>query len=404
MELAIKRPDRIVPEYSLTGDLLSYERCALQYRYYNGSALPPSRPVQMWYGEFIHGVLESAFRLWSQSDGSLVFPWPSTPIPSNGPPQAPPPGLPAHDLSVIGWPIEQALMQQGKRARSRRARISAYRRAEAAVNLLGPHLFPLIADAEQKVIGTRRIPLTAGGGQIRSERYALHGVIDVLTNVELNNAPAGNIIRDAVREVCADLEGTFEVIVDYKGSHRPPILNPDGSANPLWDLGEWQVQTYAWLRQRQQVSYPVAAGILIYVNELAPNDGDIRRLRTEFAANRTDVMPRRGDADYYALQAWTPGTVPILTEAFLFKRAIRVVAINEVSVNRATEAFDDIVGQIEARVLQESVNGSIRATWLPSSTEEETCVACDFRFFCPSPLARRAASNTDATDDDDDGV
>ena len=210
-------------------------------------------------------MLEAAFRLWEAAGGTLQFPWPCTPLPEAGPPVAPPPGLGDHDLLVIGWPIEEALAHEGKRARSRRARISAYRRAEVAINVLGPHLFPLIADAEQKVIGTRLLPAAPGGPLQRSERYALHGVIDVLTNVELASAGAGNIIREAVEAACPGLTGTFEVIVDYKGSHRPAVHEDH------WSLGEWQVQSAtAWLRQRQQLAHPVAAGILIYVNELAP--------------------------------------------------------------------------------------------------------------------------------------
>jgi CRISPR/Cas system-associated exonuclease Cas4 (RecB family) len=398
MELALKRPDRLVPEYSLTGDLLSYQRCALQYRYYNGSALPPSRPVQMWYGEFIHGMFESAFGLWSENAGRLPFPWPCTPISDAGPPEAPPPGLPANDIRVIGWPIEEALMQQGKRARSRRARISAYRRADAAINMLGPHLFPLIADAEQKVIGTRTLSARSGGLPLRSERYALHGVIDVLTNVQLANAAVGNIIRDTVQTLCPDLSGMFEVIVDYKGSHRPD------TDDPHWDLGRWQVQTYAWLRQKQQLSFPVAAGILIYVNELAPNSGDMRRLKSAIDRNRTDVAPVRGDPDYYVLRTWTPGSVPHFSEDFRFRRAIRVIPVDEASIVQATSAFDDIVLNIEERVMREASNGSIMGTWEPNCGDEETCAACDFRYFCASPLARRSARLAAAIDEDDDRI
>lgn len=373
MRLARKRPDRIVPEYSLTGDLLSFRRCARQYRYQNGSALPPSRPVQLWYGEFIHGLLENVYRLW-QSRGGLPFPIPYSRLTLEDPIEEPPAGIADLDLRNLGWPVEESLLNQNKRARSRKARLAAYRRAEAAINTLGPHLFPLIAQAEERVMGTRDIP-SAVANEHRAEKYALTGVIDVLTELELGIADSENLIRRAVQSACPDLSGEFEVIVDYKGTRRPDTDKPE------WTDGAWQVQTYAWLRHEQRRSRRVAAGILIYVNELAPGEGDLLALRAALGKGRTDVGPNR-DSDRRMLENWRPGARADFSPEFLFSRAVRVIPVDDQSITIATAAFDNTVAGIETCVRQEVDAVSILQTWVDNCTDSKTCAACDFRYFC----------------------
>ncbi|MEW6573741.1 MAG: PD-(D/E)XK nuclease family protein [Bacillota bacterium] len=383
MPLERKREPDIIPSYSLTGDLLSFLRCGLQYRYHNGSALPPSRPVQLWFGEFIHGVMEAAYRLWSSSLPAPAFPWPCNPTPYLG---TAPAGRAPHDIGTIGDMVEETLRAQGKTSRSSAVRDSAYRRAEAAVNEVAPHLFPLVALAEERVIGTRNIPLPgAGMANLRTNRYELHGVIDVLTDMQLNSVPSSNVIREAIITVCPQLPPHFEIVVDYKGDRRP------ATNHPFWAQAEWQVQTYAWLRMRQPNALPVPAGVLIYVNELAPVSDDLQELQREIRQGTTDVVPANGSQDAYLLSLWQPGlAIPSFSQAFRMQRAIRVVPVTQQSQINATSQFDSVVLQIEQCVAAEASTGTIRGHWIPGG-DADTCVACDFRHFCPNPAPRHGS-------------
>lgn len=380
-----RRPTELVPNYSLTGDLLSYMRCGLQYRYQNGSALPPSRPVQMWFGEFIHGVMETAYRLWSTN--RVAFPWPCTPTPFNGPT---PPNRPLHDIGTIGDLVEATLSAAGKSPRSRDLRESGYRRAELAVNEIGPQLFPLITSVEERVIGTRPLIMPAGLVS-RARMYELHGVMDVLSSVTVA-AVASNVICDAVRPSLPNLPPGAEIIVDYKGSRRPPTVCPPTTSD-YWAQGDWQLQMYAWLRAQQPGAAPVVAGVLLYVNELALSLHDVAPLQREVANGHTDVRPQPGSQDDYLLRTWRPGAgVPAFSTAFRMARVIRVVPITQPSINQALQRFDGVVVNIETCVAREAQHGAIIAHW-PAQGDDGTCDACDFRHFCPSPASARGTAN-----------
>lgn len=376
MKLEVKKPEHLVPSYSLTADLLSYLRCRLQYRYHNGSSLPPSRPVQLWYGEFLHGTLELAFRYWQEqgaSGGSVpAFPWPCTQREWRG---AAPEWV-DHDIGRLADIIEESLKHQGKQANSTAARNSAYSRVHAAINRLGPDLFPLISAAEQRVIGTRRV--ADGDIEVRCDQYEVHGVIDVLTSLTLSGHSYSSLIGEHLHRACPNLEGEFEVIVDYKGTRRPLIDEPE------WDQGNWQIQTYAWLREKQNDSLPVAAGILLYINELTPSSAEIQAVRRGMEHDLTDVVPTGSDAQL--VRMWRSGQdLSQLSPDYLLERTVRVVPVTPSSTRIALAEFDGVVRKVEEDIASEATGRDILESWSPDCKDDATCVACDFRHFCPSP-------------------
>jgi hypothetical protein len=202
-------------------------------------------------------------------------------------------------------------------------------------------------------------------------------IIDVLTNVQLGAASTTNVIRQAIQTNCPGRTGKYEVIVD--GSRRPATYHP------YWQQHDWLIQTYAWLRMRQPNSLPVAAGVLLYVNELAPVREDLVELRTAINAGTADVVPVNGSQDAYMLSTWRPGNpIPQFSLPFRVARAIRVIRVTEESPTAAATEFDNVVSRIELCVSAEASAGTIMQHWHPCG-DAETCAACDWRHFCPSP-------------------
>ena len=377
MELKRRPPIVELPSYGLTSDLLSFIRCGLQYRYMRIGKLPPTRPLQLWFGQFIHGVLEEGFRQYDfarrQGEHDLP-PWP------------------AERIREILEQIKQRLAAQGLFAWDAALERAGDARARTILNELGPILFPLIHRAEVRLTGARhlRTDLIPPELRVRAvERYEIAGVIDVISHVQLDNPEhqTNQLVDLVLANLPAPPDGDFEVIVDYKGMRRPPHLVNDG-APQSFDVFDWQILTYADLRSRHQDAHPVAAGVIIYLNELQPGTDDLLRLKEELAKDRTDVRPQAGSEVADQLQRWHQGgPLPHLPLEFRVRRAVRVVPVTPAAIPEALTRFDEVVASIETCRGREIISGAVINSWDQNASDQATCAACDHRTYCPDYLA-----------------
>ena len=414
MKLSTKSKEYIIPEYSLTGDLLSFLTCNLQYRYQNKGNLPPSMPVQLWFGEFIHGSLEEAYLKWKKysKDDPLEFPWDwedeIQPIEE----------LITSRLKIKGLnPPYEYLNNYGPKDNIYSARL------ERSINLWGPHLFPLIDDTEVLIKGLR--PLENENS--RSDYYSINGVVDVLSSKKveresqkINNKSFQqtldsyfnpNILLDYLskneefKKLLVNGVDEYEIIIDYKGMRRPSapskeefskiqsmMINGDINDSEdyinykAWIQQQWQILTYAWLRKNQQNSEKPVIGIIFYLNELVPSTDDLVAIREDLKNDTTDIskdlIPKE---DWNKLIHWDEKyDLPIhrdLSDKFKMDRSIRIINLNEELMENSLKEFDKVVNDIESSLMKEMNGCNIKEAW-KADAEERTCTACDFRTFC----------------------
>ena len=417
MKLSTRSREYIITEYSLTGDLLSFLTCNLQYRYQNKGNLPPSMPVQLWFGEFIHGTLEEAFLKWKKYSDSdkMNFPWDweseIKPIED----------LITGRLNVKGLnpPIEYQ-NNYGPKDNIYSARL------ERSINLWGPHLFPLIEDTEVLIKGLRELT----DEKSRSDYYSINGVVDVLSSRmvdkfyrKTSNNPLQQTLDDyfnlsqensiidylykneEFKRLLNDELNEYEIIIDYKGMRRPSApskeelekiqsLMENGelfdseeyAKYKVWIQHEWQILTYAWLRKNQEDYDKPIVGIIFYLNELVPSNDDLKAIKEDLINDQTDIsLDLISDADWEKLRNWNEDSeIAIhrdLSDKFKMDRSIRIINIEDELIGNSLEQFDNVVNDIESSLKREMNGCKIKDAW-KAEAEDRTCSACDFRTFC----------------------
>jgi len=392
MKLPSRSKSYMIPEYSLTGDLLSYITCGLQYRYQNKGALPPSKPVQRWFGEFIHGVLEESYNEWKY--GKKEFPWDwkedIRPIEDLIDLRLQVRGLYPHDEDLFFSINQPGMNMTIDELNEHDHKKLASARAEKAINIWGKHLFPLIDSAELLIKGVRPMP-NYDKNTSRSNYYGINGVVDVLTSTKINTmdeqSTLYNFNNKIVQFIKNNLETSdiedYEVIIDYKGMKRPPIKVTDPLSEDKWENHKQQILTYSWLRSKQEDAKDISAGIILYLNELVPSKEDLVLIKEEIKNNLTDVPEGiEFDDDIELIEEWEEDEkAPNLSEEFKIARSIRFINVNEKEREKALKKFDNVVCDIENSLVSEMKGCKIQDAW-KAEADKRTCLACDFRTFC----------------------
>ena len=400
MKLPTRSKAYMIPEYSLTGDLLSFLTCNLQYRYQNKAALPPSKPVQRWFGEFIHGVMEEAFMEWKYKKTQFPWDWLEDirPIEEQIDLRLQVRGLYPHDedlyFSMSNHPDVKVLNEHDHQK-------LASARAERAINIWGKHLFPLIDSSEILIKGVRKMP-NYDKNRSRSNYYGINGVVDVLTSMKINDLEQSNLdnynnkiieflkkdkdFQKRIAEFPNDED--YEIIIDYKGMKRPPVKLTNPKAEDKWENHKQQILTYSWLRSKQEDAKPILAGIIFYLNELVPSKEDLLLIQEELREDLTDVG-QKYQKDVKLIEKWKEeDKAPELSDAFKTERSIRIINVNEKEQENAVKMFDKVVGDIEESLIKEIKGCKIQDAWKADS-DERTCSACDFITFCKNNSVKK---------------
>ena len=215
------------PRYSVTADILAYQRCKRQYGFFAVRRYSPAHIVQLWYGLVIHQVLDKLHLHWL----GLMDPSTREQLPTDA------------DVDRYFEQVLNSLKARGIKPINDHVKESAKNVLRISNRIEGPELYPNVLNTEYRL-------------QKDKGDYIIHGIVDLLKGLD-EDVPRG---YDRVE------------IWDYKGSKFPQWKDPitgkvDKAKKLLFSYYKFQMLVYAGLYKEKTGKYPLK-GIIYFMNEL----------------------------------------------------------------------------------------------------------------------------------------
>ncbi|WP_340099402.1 PD-(D/E)XK nuclease family protein [Salinibaculum salinum] len=203
----------------MTGDILSYRRCARQYGHFTDFGFSPAGSGQLYFGQVVHRTLD---RIHQQYKGQIEGKEAGV-VPDEG------------TVEEYFEQVSESLVSRGIYPMSEKAEEKALEYIKRFNSQMGDELYPAVKDTEHQL-------------KRQHEDFVLQGTVDVLT-------------RSAVDD---DNPSDWE-IWDYKASQVPPEDSQD------MQNYRFQMQVYAGLFELKNGDLPSRA-VLYFLGERNPED------------------------------------------------------------------------------------------------------------------------------------
>ncbi|WP_343213814.1 PD-(D/E)XK nuclease family protein [Halobaculum marinum] len=208
--------------YSVTGDILSYRRCARQYGHFSDYGFSPAQAAQLYFGTVVHETLD---RMHQQYRGQLDE------VEASVPEEA--------DIERYFEQVSNALIAHGTKPMSGEAKERALEYIKEFNEEMAEELYPRVKDTEHRL-------------QAQHQDFVIEGTVDVL-----------------IREDGTDSEEPSDwEIWDYKASQLPDKGNID------LENYRYQMQVYAGLYEQKNGVLPSRA-VLYFMGESDPEQAQV---------------------------------------------------------------------------------------------------------------------------------